>query len=129
MFDDKNTKKKIAIVDDDDISLSTAELYLKNDYEILMLKSGKEFLDHLAGNDYIPDIILLDILMPDITGWELYKKIRAINNLKNIPVVFITSLDNEESKKRARQIGAADYITKPYNMTVLQKSMKDILKK
>jgi putative two-component system response regulator len=124
-----NEKKKIIIVDDDEISLATAELYLQNDYEIHKIKSGSEFFDYLTNNEYIPDLILLDILMPDMTGWDILKKIRAISNLKSVPVVFITSLDNNESKKQAFRMGAADYITKPYNMSFLQKSIKDVFKK
>jgi len=126
---DNAEKKKIMLIDDDEMHLITAELYLKDDYEILKNKSGEEALNHINNNGYVPNLILLDILMPEMNGWEVFKKLRAIPSLKNTPIVFLTSEDTQADKDRAFKIGAADYITKPFNMTLLKSKVKDILSK
>jgi PleD family two-component response regulator len=129
MFENVNEKKKILLIDDDEIHLMTAELYLKNEHEIYKMKSGNEALEYLTNNEIIPDLILLDIIMPNMDGWETFKKIKAIDKLKNVPIVFITSVMGENEKKRAFKIGIVDYIVKPFNMVELKHSVNEILKK
>ena len=121
------SKKKVFIVDDDDIHLTTAELYLKSHYETYTMRSGNEVLEHLTTNDIIPDLILLDIIMPNMDGWEVFKKIQELGHVKHVPVIFLTSLEDEQKAKQAFKIGIKDYITKPINMAEIQKRIKNIL--
>jgi len=127
MADDK--KIKILLVDDDEIHLTTAELFLKNEYEIHKAQSGKEALECINDNKFIPNLILLDIVMPDMSGWEVFKKVREISSLKSVPIAFVTSMAEEEEKKKAYRMGIADYIMKPFNMTELKSRVKEIRKK
>jgi len=120
-------KKKILVVDDDIIFLSTAELFLKDEYEIYKANSGEEALDYINNQKLVPHLIMLDIVMSNMDGWTVYNKIRAINDLKKTPVVFLTSINEEEEKKRALKIGASDYITKPFNLTDLRSRIKKII--
>jgi putative two-component system response regulator len=129
MLEAVKEKKKIVIADDDEMCLTTAELFLRDEYEIHKAHSGEEALDYLTAIEFIPDLILLDIIMPGMSGWEVFKRIKETSFLKDIPIIFVTSLDNDETKERARKLGAADYITKPYNMTELLNSIKRVLKK
>jgi putative two-component system response regulator len=129
MINDAGKKKKILLVDDDDIQLTTAELFLKNEYEIYKAISGEEALKLLNAKEVIPDLIMLDILMPNMNGWEVFSRIKAINFLKDIPIVFLTSLEGDAEKKRAHKMGACDYIIKPYNMTDLKSRIKEVIKK
>jgi len=122
-------KKKILLVDDDDIQLTTAELFLKDEYDVFKAVSGNDALQCLNNKECMPDIIMLDIIMPNMDGWEVFNRIRAISFLKDVPIVFLTSLEGEAERKRARKIGAADYITKPYNMTDLKGRIGDIVKR
>ena len=124
---DLNERKKILLIDDDEIHLVTAELYLKDEYEIYKAKSGKEALNYLYNNDFTPDLIMLDIVMPEMDGWEVFNRIKAIGLLKNTPIVFLTSADGEKERKRARELGAVDYITKPFNMSFLKSTLKEII--
>ena len=126
---DINVKKKVLLVDDDVIHLKTAELFLKNEYEICLMKSGNEALDYLNSKKLVPDLILLDILMPNMDGWEVFKRIKKTDFLKDVPIVFLTSLEEETDKKRAFQMGITDYIMKPFNMTELKSRVKDIIEK
>ena len=127
MTDDK--MKKILLVDDDEIHLTTAELFLKSEYEIFKAQSGNEALECLDSKEFIPDIIMLDIIMPNMNGWEVFEKIKTKDFLKNVPIVFLTSVEEEAEKKRAYKMGIADFITKPYNMTALKSRIKEVLKK
>jgi len=128
MVDIANEKKKILLVDDNDIHLTTAELFLKDEYEIYKATSGDDALKYLYDKKFTPDLIMLDILMPNMDGWEVFNRIRAIGVLRNVPIVFLTSLEGDKEKKRARELGAADYITKPYNMTDLKSRISEVIK-
>jgi putative two-component system response regulator len=128
MFDGIYKKKKIVAVDDDEICLSNIESPLQNEYEIYKMGSGNEVLDFLSYKKFVPDLILLDIVMPKMTGWQVFEKIKAIDCLKDVPIIFVTSLDKDETKERAFKTGAVDFIIKPYKNTVLQKRVKDVLK-
>ena len=121
-------KIKILLIDDDEFHLSTAEMYLKDEYEIRKAKSGEEALEFLNKNDFIPDLIMLDIIMPGMNGWEVFEKIKAINRLKDVPIVFLTSEDGEKEREKARKLGVVDYITKPYDMTFVKNTISEIIR-
>jgi putative two-component system response regulator len=124
----KKEKKKILIVDDDEIQLVTAELFLKNEYEIWKMQSGKETLEYLRNNEFVPDIILLDIIMPNMDGWELLEEIRNIGFLKNVPIMFLTGVTEESEIIQACEEGVADYVTKPFGYVELRKRIELVLK-
>ena len=121
-----NAMKKILIVDDNEVHLVIAENILKGKYEVTTAKSGKDALV-LLSKGYIPNAILLDVLMPEMDGWETYHKIRGISLLNQVPIVFLTSVHNADGVKRAQEIGAAAYITKPYNKSDLLNKIEAIL--
>lgn len=107
-------KKKILLIDDDIIQHNIVENMLKEDYEIFMVKSGKDALRYLYDGSFAPNLILLDILMPEMDGWEVFNRIKALSLLKNVPIVFLTAVNTTAEEKHAYEIGAADFITKPY---------------
>ena len=117
-------KKKILLVDDDEIQLTTIEILLKDDYEIYKATSGNEALKYFYNHEFTPNIVLLDIIMPEMDGWEVFNRIRAIGFLRDVPIVFLTSVKEEEEQEKARLLGAADYIIKPYDITDLKSKIK-----
>jgi DNA-binding response OmpR family regulator len=123
-----NDLKKILLVDDSEIHLVIAENILKRKYDVTSVKSGAEALG-LLSKGLVPNLILLDILMPDMDGWETYNKIKGISLLQNVPIAFLTSLDGVREKLYASRIGAADLITKPYEGEDLLGRIKNILEK
>ena len=129
MAKDVNSHKIILLVDDDEIQLAITESELKDEYEVVMVKSGKEALEFLGKNQVIPDLILLDILMPTMDGWTVFDKINDIANLKSTPIMFYTSLDEDSAKEKAYEIGAFDFITKPCEQSVLLDKIKNSLLK
>ena len=129
MAKDITSHKNILLVDDDEVHLSLTELSLKDEYDIFMVKSGKEALEFLDKSHIIPDLILLDILMPTMDGWIVFDKIHDIAALKFTPIMFYTSLDEESAKEKAYEIGAFDYITKPCEQSVLLNRIRETLQK
>jgi DNA-binding response OmpR family regulator len=118
------------VVDDEKDQLFTIEQSLKNanrNFEIILSDSGMDCLKKLK-NDIIPDIILLDIMMPDMNGWELQKRIKSSPKFKDIPIVFLTARDDEMAKKAGRFLGE-DFIEKPYTTQDLIQRINKILDK
>jgi len=134
MSDNTNSRKKILLVDDDEIHLSITEVSLteaplNDEFEIFTVKSGKEALEFLSTGQTLPDIILLDILMPSMDGWVVFDKIHDIAALKLTPIMFYTSLNEESAMEKAYEIGAFDYIIKPCEQSVLLSKIRDTLQK
>ena len=129
MAENKISCKTILLVDDDELHLLLTESSLKHDYKVFMVKSGEEALQFLGKNEIVPDLILLDILMPQMDGWIVFDKISDIASLKFTPIMFYTSLEEESAKEKAYALGAFDYITKPCEQSVLQNRIRDTLQK
>jgi len=123
-----NDKKKILVVDDNEIQLENIRILIEEEYDVTTAESGKEALEHLV-KGYFPDLILLDLLMPNMDGWETYNRLRALSFLKDVPIVFVTSVDGSLEKKHAIDIGAADFITKPLVKKDLLEKLKNQLDK
>ena len=121
-------KKIILLVDDSEIDLDLAQFILQDKYRIIPTKSGKEALDSLLRGP-VPDLVLLDLIMPNMDGWETFNRIKAISCLKGIPIAFLTIERGAAEQNHAREIGAADYIFKPYQKEELLKRIKNIIKR
>jgi len=122
-----NQVSKVMIVDDDIISCETLESLLRSDYyEISITHSGKEAIS--LALQIQPDLILLDVMMPEMDGFETCQKIRENPNLSNIPIIMVTALDDRESKLRGIEAGADDYVSKPYDRLELRLRIKTITK-
>jgi len=120
-----NKKDLILIVDDIEINRIILREILQNDYEIIEAANGKEALKILFPKDDIPaetlpTAILLDVMMPEMDGFEVIDVIKNKDTTKNIPVLFITATDSEETESKGLKAGAADYITKPFNHDVVR---------
>jgi len=122
-----NEKPKILIVDDDAIHLEMVEAVLSNEYDISTAKSGSEALG-LFYKGLVPRLILLDLLMPDMDGWDTYKRIKAISGLYDTPIAFFTVSTDPKDIQHAKELGAVDYIKKPYNRDDLLRRVGKILK-
>jgi DNA-binding response OmpR family regulator/DNA-binding CsgD family transcriptional regulator len=105
--------RKILIVDDLPQNIFILREALQDQYELAAALNGKKALEWLGENR--PDLILLDIMMPDINGYELCRTIQEMPPLKGTPVIFITALNETENKTRGFESGAVDYILKPFD--------------
>jgi len=110
-------RKTILIVDDDTSNLLGLTGILKQDYKIYAVKDGKTALEKAA--ESLPDIILLDVLMPDMNGFEVLAALKKSNRTKDIPVIFITGMNESEIERDGLAGGAVDYIRKPFDTFVV----------
>ena len=119
-------KPTILVVDDMTTTLLLIHDLLKDTYEVKIAKSGTKALEILnAPNDI--DLILLDVEMPDINGYEVCKILKNNEQTKNIPVIFVTARNSEEDEEYGLNLGAIDYITKPFNKTITKLRLKNYL--
>jgi CheY-like chemotaxis protein len=119
-------KPKILIVDDDPINIELLEGYLSKDYDILKAHDGNEAIMIVDATP--PDIILLDIIMPGMNGYDVCKKLKNDPKTNHIPIVIVTSLQETEDRNKAIQAGADDFITKPFDIIELTVRVKSYLK-
>jgi len=120
--DNSNNKKTILIVDDtpDNISLIVG---LLPEYKKIAVLDGKKALQKVQGGTK-PDLILLDIMMPEMDGYEVCRQLKASPQSRDIPIIFLTAKADEDAETKGFQLGAVDYITKPVKPTVLQARVK-----
>jgi diguanylate cyclase (GGDEF)-like protein len=109
--------QKILVADDDAINRQVLGELLKPEYTVLLAKNGEQALERVQR--HAPDLILLDVMMPDIDGYEVLRRLRADPHTAQIAVVFISGLGRPEDEATGLKMGAADYITKPFNATVV----------
>ena len=114
-----STKPQVLIVDDESLNLDVLSEALKGTYKIVVAKSGEDALKRVSSKP-LPDLILLDVMMPDIDGYEVCRRLKADPKLKNIPVIFVTALNAEEDEAKGFELGALDYITKPYSIDLVR---------
>ncbi|MEI8216090.1 MAG: HD domain-containing phosphohydrolase [Eubacteriales bacterium] len=114
MTNDSDRPAKILLVDDNPMTVNILCNSLDGNYEKHIAVSGEEALDLLEASDTLPDLIILDILMQGIDGYQVCKVLKANSRFLNIPVIFLSSLTDEQSKIHAFKYGAADYIEKPF---------------
>lgn len=121
--------RTILVVDDDTNVGLIISVILKNlNYSIENIYNGKELLNYLSKKNK-PSLILLDLKLPDIDGYELCKKIRENPNTSDIPIIILTGVDDMESKLKLLDIGADDYIEKPFDVRELRIRVKRLLKR
>jgi len=123
-----NEKQKILIADDDTIHLEMVEAVLSGKYDVSTAKSGKEALG-LFYQGLVPKLILLDLIMPEMDGWDTFSRIKAISGLHNTPIAFFTASSDPKDMEKARDMGAVDYIKKPFDKDDLLKRIEKIIKK
>lgn len=111
--------RTVLIVDDEPANISLLNEVLKTDYRIMVAKDGKRAL-LVAQSNPPPDLILLDIVMPELDGYEVLKRLKADEDTKNIPIIFVTSKDKDEDETKGLEMGAVDYIHKPFNPAVVK---------
>jgi len=117
-----NSKQKILIVDDEPINLKVLNNILKETYKLIFAKSGSEALRLIEKEK--PDLILLDVMMPEMTGYDVCEHLKQDTLYKGIPIIFVTALNDAVDEAKGLNIGAVDYISKPVTPAVVKARVK-----
>jgi diguanylate cyclase (GGDEF)-like protein len=121
-----NEKNSVLIVDDERSNLAVLNKLLSGEYTVLTAKSGEEALKRVREN--LPDLMLLDIMMPGMSGFDVLTRLKEYEDTKNIPVIVITGLDSEDDEERGFFLGAVDYITKPFKNAIVAARVRTHMK-
>lgn len=119
-------KFKILIVDDERSNITALSHILRSTYIVLAAKDGPSAIEAAKKNS--PDLILLDIIMPGMSGFEVLAELKDSDLTRNIPVIFITGLDSIEDEETGLLLGAVDYITKPFHNAIVKLRVETHLK-
>lgn len=109
--------QKVLVADDDALNRQVLADLLMPEYTVLLAKNGEQALDRIRR--HAPDLVLLDVMMPDMDGYEVLRRLRADPQTANVAVIFVSGLDRPEDEANGLKMGAADYIAKPFNATVV----------
>ena len=123
---DDMKKNSILIVDDENMQIKALGHLLENDYTVYVAKSGEAALE--VAEKYMPDLILLDIMMTGMDGYETITHLKAKPSTQNIPVIFTTGLRNVEDEIKGLKHDVADYITKPFNPQIVLLRVRNQIK-
>ena len=121
-------KIRVAVIEDNQINIDLIRYQLKVEgFEVFIEKTGEKGLKMIKKQE--PDLILLDVGLPDIDGFELCKNLRSDKMTKDYPIIMLTARDEDSDRIEALKLGADDYITKPYNAEELILRIKNLLKR
>lgn len=115
----------VLVVDDEAININLLVELLKDEYRTIVATNGAQALRRVQENT--PDLILLDVMMPDMDGFEVCRRLQAEENAKNIPIVFVTAMGDNADEAVGLDIGAVDYIRKPFSPPVVRARVRNLL--
>lgn len=126
MTAEEEERYRVLLIEDDPAISNVVELNLKLDkYEVFLASDGEEGLKMVDETD--PDLIILDVMMPKIDGWQVLMKLKSDERTRDIPVIMLTAIDDEQSKVIGLRGGADDYVPKPFSPLELAARVKVIL--
>ncbi len=120
-------KKKILLIDDSNEFRSLIAIYLSEKYEIAAAENGAMALEKLQ-NGFIPDIIVSDLMMPEMNGAEMLDQVKISGMFNRIPVIFLSSIDKSSQRIELFKSGAFDYLIKPVNPEELEARIENALR-
>ena len=122
----ENERRKILIVDDEKMNILALAHYLKDQYEIIVATDGETGIE--AAEKHAPDLILLDIIMPEMNGFDVIEKLKESETARNIPVIFLSGLNSQENEETGMALGAVDFIIKPFSKIIIKARIQNQLK-
>ncbi|WP_334018355.1 response regulator [Alteromonas sp. S015] len=115
-------KPTLLLVDDEPVNLRVLKQLLASDYQLIFARNGEEALK--LAQTRKPNLILLDVMMPGLTGFEVCRQLKQLSSTRNIPVIFVTALHDEHEETEGFEAGAVDYITKPISPAIVRARVK-----
>jgi len=123
---DESKKNSVLIVDDENSNIMALTHILGSEYTVYAVKNGQKALE--AAEKYSPDVIILDIMMPEMNGYAVISALKNAENTRDIPVIFITGLSNADDEEKGLSLGATDYIVKPFSPAIVNLRVRNQIK-
>jgi len=123
---DERKKNSVLIVDDENSNIMALTHILSAEYAVYAAKNGRKAIE--AAEKYLPDVILLDVVMPEMDGYAVIAALKNNDRTKNIPVIFITGLSHADDEEKGLSLGAADYIGKPFSPAIVRLRVQNQIK-
>ena len=120
------SKCKVLVVDDTEANIDILVDTIESDYDVSVAMDGQGALEIVA--EETPDLILLDIMMPGMDGYEVCQRLKSDEKTKDIPIIFLTAMTEEQDEARGLALGAVDYVTKPFSPDLIKSRVKNHLK-
>ena len=120
------SESRILIVDDTRANIDILVEALRNDYKLSVAVDGSAALRSVEKNP--PDLVLLDIMMPDVDGYEVCRQLRAREATRELPVMFLSALEDVKNKAQGFEVGGNDYLTKPFEVLEVKARVRSLLK-
>lgn len=120
-----NPQQTVLVVDDEKQNRSLMAELLTDDCRVILAKNGTQALER--AQELKPDLILLDVLMPEMSGYQVIQALKHDDSTRQIPVIFISALDSPADEERGLDLGAVDYITKPFHPSIVRKRVRNHL--
>ncbi len=122
----KKNRQRVLIVDDAPVNNRILVAALETEYDVIVAMNGYEAI-RMALQVPHPDLILLDIMMPEISGFEVFEQIKDNPEIKDVPVIFLTALNDKETEEKGLRLGAVDYITKPFHVQTIKAKVNNLM--
>ncbi len=120
------TRKKVLVVDDSSTVVLMEKMILSQGaYDIIVARNGEEAVE--AARDQRPDLILMDVMMPKLGGFDACRRLRETDDTRDIPIIMVTTKGEALSMERGYESGCSDYVTKPINATELLAKLQNVL--
>ncbi|MDN5211688.1 response regulator transcription factor [Fulvivirgaceae bacterium BMA12] len=121
-------RRKILIADDDQGIRMLLEHFFNTQYDVTVKENGMEALKWMQKGN-IPDFIIVDVVMPELDGYDFIRNVRTSGYFKRIPIIMLSGLENSEEKIKCLKLGADDYMVKPFNPEELSVRIENIFKR
>ena len=121
------TRPSILVIDDTPVNILALCAALETEYEVRFATSGQQGLD--LASRYLPDLVLLDVMMPEMDGFEVCRRMKTSADLRQVPIMFVTAMNDVEAETTGLELGAADYLTKPINVGVARQRIRNLLER
>jgi len=122
----KNKKNSVLIVDDENSNIIALTYILSPEYTVYAVKNGQSAIK--AAEKHLPDVVLLDIIMPEMDGYAVLAALKDSEKTQHIPVIFITGLSNVDNEEKGLSLGASDYISKPFSSAIVKLRIQNQIK-
>lgn len=126
MFSSRKSKKKyILIADDEPLNQDVFKKMLIDEYEISIVGDGKQCLESVASR--LPDLLLLDVSMPELNGIEVCRKLRQQTLTQDLPIILVSAYDSENDRLNGMEAGATEYLSKPFDISRFHERVRELI--